>query len=373
MTEMDKDKNESSNDLINGQITRRSFLKYCGGIAAALGLGQAMVPRIVEALTADNRPPVVWLHFAECTGCSESFLRSTGPGVADILLDVLNVTYHETIQVACGDKAEANRDAAVSKYDGQFICVVEGAIPTANNGVYGMVGGKTMLEIAQSIIPRAKHTICFGTCAAFGGLPAAAPNPTGAKGVRDALGISTVNITGCPPHPQNLVATITSYLLNGQMPDLRSDGRPTFCHGQTIHSSCTLPHGCMEGYNCKGPLAYNNCHQQLYNQESFCIQVEHQCIGCSEPGFWDAHKPFYNPMWMSMFHTYRRDAVAHENLTAASCTPCHSGSIYTPQKARQTDPRRFQQAMHKRHSVDISTDSSCTNCHQTAKGGTTAP
>jgi [NiFe] hydrogenase small subunit len=370
MTEM---KNKEERAALNSPITRRSFLKYCGGIAAALGLEQAMVPRIVEALTADNRPPVVWLHFAECTGCSESFLRSTNPGVADILLDVLNVTYHETIQVACGDKAEANRDAAVSTYDGRFICVVEGAIPTAANGVYGMVGGSTMLEIAQTIIPRAKHTICFGTCAAYGGLPAAAPNPTGAKGVRDALGINTINITGCPPHPLNLVSTITSYLLNGQMPPLRADGRPNFCHGQTIHSGCTVPHGCMEGYNCKGPRAYNNCHRQLYNQESFCIQVEHQCIGCSEPGFWDAHAPFYNPMWASMFHTYRRDAVAHEKMTAASCTPCHSSSFFAQQEARQSDPRKFQLAMHREHSVSLSTANSCTNCHKTGQGGTTTP
>ena len=171
--------------MVEALITRRSFLKYCGGIAATLGLSASMIPRIAEALTsADTRLPVVWLHFAECTGCSESFLRATDPHVADILFDVLNITYHETIQVACGEKAEYNRDKTVQDYDGQFICVVEGAIPTADDGVYGMVGGKTMLEIAQSVIPRAKHTICFGTCSAYGGLPAAAPNPTGAKGVR---------------------------------------------------------------------------------------------------------------------------------------------------------------------------------------------
>ena len=77
----------------------------------------------------------------------------------------------------------------------------------------------------------------------------------------------------------------------------------------------------MEGYNCKGPKTYNNCHLQLFNEESFCMQVEHQCIGCSERGFWDTNKPFYNPMWMSMFSTYRRDAVAHENLTDGKLHP----------------------------------------------------
>ena len=352
------------------RMNRRSFLKYCGGIAATLGLSQAMVPQIVRALTTDNRPPVIWLHFAECTGCSEAFLRATDPGVADILLDVLNVTYHETIQVACGEKAEHNRDQTVADYAGEFICVVEGAIHTANNGAYGMIGGRTMLDIAQTVIPQAKHTIALGTCAAYGGLPAAAPNPTGAKGVKDAIGVSTINITGCPPHPMNLVATITSYLLNNQMPALRSDGRPYFCHGDTIHSGCPTPHGCMEGYNCKGPRTYNNCHQQAYNEESWCIQVEHQCIGCSEPGFWDAHAPFYNPMWVPMFSTYRPTAIPHEDQKTASCNRCHGGGIFEEEEAVQSDPRRFQQAMHREHEIRLMTNRSCANCHPEAPGGT---
>ena len=83
-------------------ISRRTFLKYCGGVAATLGLSTTMIPKIAQALTSDNRPPVLWLHFSECTGCSESFLRAADPDVTAILLDVLNVTYHETIQVACG-------------------------------------------------------------------------------------------------------------------------------------------------------------------------------------------------------------------------------------------------------------------------------
>lgn len=344
-------------------ISRRTFLKYCGGVAATLGLSSSMIPRIAQALTSDNRPPVVWLHFAECTGCSESFLRAADPEVASILLDVLNVTYHETIQVACGTQAEANRDETVARYAGQFICIVEGSIPTADNGVYGMIGGRTMLDIAQSVIPFAKHTIAFGTCAAYGGLAAAAPNPTGAKGVKDAIGADTINITGCPPHPINLVSCIASYLLNGTMPELRSDGRPTFCHGQTIHSSCTVPHGCMQGYNCKGPKTYNNCHKTLYNQESWCVQAEHQCIGCSEPNFWDANAPFYNPMWASMFHTYRKDADAHEWQDTASCNSCHGGDIFEEEESNQNDPRRFQISMHREHEVDLNSSSRCANCH----------
>ena len=171
----------------------------------------------------------------------------------------------------------------------------------------------------------------------------------------------------------NLVALITSYLLNGTMPPRRSDGRPTFCHGQTIHRTCSVPHGCLEGYNCKGPRTYNNCHKQLFNGESWCVQVEHQCIGCSEPGFWDNNAPFYNPMWASMFHTYRRDAVAHENQTTASCNRCHGPDIFEEEESHQSNPRKFQQEMHREHDMNIMTNIGCANCHTDAPGGTTDP
>lgn len=345
-------------------VSRRSFLKMCGAVAATLGLEASMIPQIAQALTSDNRPPVIWLHFAECTGCSEAFLRSENPGVEDILFDVLNVTYHETLQVACGEKAEHNLNETVANHAGEFICIVEGAIPTADNGVYGTVGGRTMLEIAQAVIPQAKHTICFGTCAAFGGLPAAAPNPTGAMGVKDAIGVDTINITGCPPHPLNIVACITNYLLNNQMPARGFDGRPTFCHGETIHSSCTVPHGCLEGYNCKGPTTYNNCHKQLYNGESWCVQAEHQCIGCSEANFWDANAPFYNQMWGSMFHTFRRYAEPHADLTTAQCSPCHKeNNMFEIEESQVENPRKFQQQIHLIHKIELGGDKKCARCH----------
>ena len=83
--------------------------------------------------------------------------------------------------------------------------MVEGAIPTKDDGVYGKVAGRTMLDICQEVVPKAKATICIGNCACFGGVQAAKPNPTGAKGVKDALGVETINIAGCPPNPFNFI------------------------------------------------------------------------------------------------------------------------------------------------------------------------
>lgn len=366
--------------VLDNLVTRRSFMKYCSAVAATLGLSPAMATQVAQALTSDNRPPVVWLHFAECTGCSESFLRSTTP-VEDILLDVINLEYHETLMAASGTKAEQNRDRAVADHAGQFVCVVEGSIPTAQNGAFGMVGGRTMLSIAQEVIPQASHVIAYGTCAAFGGLPAAQGGPTGAKGVMDVVSHpNIINIPGCPPNPINLVATIASYLLEGSMPARDSLNRPTFAFGNTVHSQCDRPHGCLEGYSCRGPRTRNNCPSKLYNDENWCVAAEHQCIGCAEPSFWDAHAPFYGSMWASMFNEYRSEATSHPMYGAAFCSGsgCHSSSMYSSQRDRRGN--RFAEYAHGRHEfkyngedadVDdvLDTNISCGNCH-TAPGGT---
>lgn len=271
-------------------VSRRDFLKYCGLVAATLGLEASFIPRIAEAITGP-RPPVVWLQFAECTGCTEGFLRSTDPFVDDFILGTASLEYHETLMAPSGQAATANLNNAVSKYAGQFICICEGAIPTADNGIYGMIGGKTMLQIAKDVCPKALAVISLGTCASFGGLPAAAGNLTGAMGVHAALGgYPTINIPGCPPNPVNLVATIVNYLLQGTFPDLDADGRPLFAYGATNHSACYRRESpqCLRGLGCRGPETYLNCPVVKFNYaSSFPIAVDAPCYGCSTPGFWD--------------------------------------------------------------------------------------
>ena len=80
---------------LEGQgVSRRSFLKYCTAVAATLGLPTAMAEKVAAAVAADNRPPVLWLHFQECTGDSEALLRASRPTTAEIVLDYLSVDYH---------------------------------------------------------------------------------------------------------------------------------------------------------------------------------------------------------------------------------------------------------------------------------------
>ncbi len=294
-------------------VSRREFLKYCTALTVTMGLTVSSTGQVVKAIENAGttlRPPVVWLHFAECTGCSEAFLRT--PNVGAIILETISVEYHETIMAAAGHQAEKSLYDAVEKYDGKFVCIVEGAIATKYNGAYGKVANRTFLDIAQSIVPRAAAVISLGSCASYGGLPAAAPNPGGYKGVQDAIGVATINIPGCPPNPLNLLSTIVKRLNKEEIP-LDHQGRPLFAYAETVHDHCPrLVHFendeyveefgskeaemgyCLYKMGCRGPETYNNCPTAKFNDgTSFPIQAGHPCIGCSEPGFWDSMTPFY--------------------------------------------------------------------------------
>lgn len=283
------------------EITRREFLKFCGIVAGSLGLETTFGPKIAEALTAANRPPVIWLHFSECTGCTEAVLRTTAPWFDELIMGTLSLDYHETLMAAAGDRVENILLETSDQHAGEFFCVVEGAIPTAQNGTFGMVGGRTMLSIAQDICPKARAIIAAGTCASYGGLPAADPNPTGAKGISDALpalSVPIVNLPGCPPNPINFVGLIASYLLENKLPPQDSFGRPIFVYGEKVHKQCPFKENqqerCLENAGCKGRHSYNNCPSIKFNEStSFPMQAGHPCIGCSEPDFWDRMTPFY--------------------------------------------------------------------------------
>ena len=290
-------------------------MKFCSTIAAVMGMEASFANKIALAMTSPKRPSVVWLHNAECTGCSESILRAVRPFIDDLILDTISLDYHETIMAAAGHKAEEALHQAISSPNG-FLAVVEGGIPTKDNGLYGKVGGRTMLEINSEILPKAKAVISYGTCATYGGVQAAKPNPTATKGVNDALkhlGVNSVNIPGCPPNPYNLVGTIVHLLThNLAIPEMDDINRPIMFYGETVHEQCErLPHyeagefapsfdseearkgWCLAKLGCKGPTTYNNCPKVLFNQTNWPVKAGHPCIGCSEPDFWDSASPFY--------------------------------------------------------------------------------
>ncbi|RPH64699.1 MAG: [Ni/Fe] hydrogenase small subunit, partial [Myxococcaceae bacterium] len=168
-------------------ISRRELLYFCAGVAGTFGLPASAAGQIASALTKAKKPILVWLEFQDCCGNTEAFLRSSAPSVGEVVLDLLSVDYHETIMAAAGFQAEDALKGVVKDSAGQFIAVVEGSIPTGADGAYCTIGGRSALDIAREVCGKAAATIAIGTCATYGGLPAAAPNPTGALGVADAV------------------------------------------------------------------------------------------------------------------------------------------------------------------------------------------
>ena len=86
-------------------VSRRDFLKFCSMVAVTMGMGTGFAEQVARALTMPRRPSVVYLHNAECTGCSEALLRTGQPFIDELILDTISLDYHETIMAAAGEAA----------------------------------------------------------------------------------------------------------------------------------------------------------------------------------------------------------------------------------------------------------------------------
>ncbi|MBW9256358.1 MAG: hydrogenase small subunit [Candidatus Thiodiazotropha sp. (ex. Lucinisca nassula)] len=296
-------------------VSRRGFLKYCAATASMMALPPTMVPAIAQALEKARRPSVIWLSFQECTGCTESLTRSHSPSVENLIFDHISLDYHHTLQVASGDAAEAAREAAMHENEGKYIVVVDGSIPLANPG-YSSIAGISNLQMLEETVAGAAAVVAVGSCAAFGGLPHANPNPTGAVSVGEIVKDKpVVNVSGCPPIPTVITGVLAHFLTFGSLPELDALGRPMVFFGQSIHDRCYRrpfydkglfaetfdDEGARKGWclfrlGCKGPMTYNACATAKWNQgTSWPVESGHGCLGCSEPDFWDAGG-FYNAL-----------------------------------------------------------------------------
>jgi hydrogenase small subunit len=299
--------NAYSEELAARGVSRRSFIKFCTAITAAMGLPVGMVAKVAETVANPKRPPVIWLHFQECTGCTESLLRATHPTVENLVLDLISLDYSETLSVAAGHQVEEALHNSVKANAGKFILVVEGSIPTAENGIYCKIGGRTAMEIMADIGPKAAAVVAIGSCASWGGVQSSGPNPTGAKGIHEVFTDKPViNLPGCPASPYNLLQTILYFLTLGKLPQLDEKNRPMMAYGKLIHENCERrPHfdagrfaqqfgdaghrqgWCLYQLGCKGPETYANCPSILYGDVgsgAWPVGTGHPCFGCSEKG-----------------------------------------------------------------------------------------
>ena len=296
-------------------VSRRGFLKFCATTASMMALSPAMVPAVARALEQARRPSVIWLSFQECTGCTESLTRSHAPTVEGLIFDSISLDYHHTLQAASGDAAEKAREQAMHDNHGKYLVVVDGSIPLANPG-YSTIAGISNVDMLMETAEGAAAIIAVGTCAAYGGLPQANPNPTGAVSVADLIKDKPIiNVPGCPPIPVVITGVLAHYLTFGTIPELDHLGRPKAYFGTNIHDRCyrrpfyergqfadtfddegARKGWCLYKLGCKGPVTYNACATAKWNSGvSWPVESGHGCIGCSEPAFWD-RGGFYQPL-----------------------------------------------------------------------------
>jgi hydrogenase small subunit len=220
------------------QLSRRSFLELSAKLCAVMGLGAGAIPQLADAAEelASGNAPVLWLQGQCCSGCSVSLLDAESISPVRLLTRYINLSFHQTLSTATGEGAVATVNRMIAA--GGYILIAEGAVPAGMPKACTFGGepfGAQLLRAAKA----AKAVIAIGTCAAFGGIPAAENNPTGAVSVPQFLkdqGVDTPVILtpGCPSHPDWLLGTVT-YLLKLGTPPLDSMGRPKAFYSRLIH------------------------------------------------------------------------------------------------------------------------------------------
>jgi NiFe hydrogenase small subunit HydA len=296
-------------------LNRRTFLGYCAASAALLGLTSSDLFRLRKALGSPGAPRVIWLMGSACAGCSISLLNriaDTSPTTAAAMLtDDLDLIYHPTLMAAAGESA-AKVIASTLAADQEYLLVVEGGVPTAYQGAacwaWSLEGREVSFQEALVTLgPRASQVVAVGTCASYGGVSAAGPNPSGVQSVAAALGRTTLNVSGCPPHPDWIVWVLAQLWLGNLPLEVDANGRPTQIYGRVVHPDCPrnpdspafsglmgkatafgtgAERHCLELLGCRGPSTYAPCPSGLWNNRSnWCVDASAPCQGCTEPTF----------------------------------------------------------------------------------------
>ncbi len=290
-------------------VSRRDFLRLCSVIIAAAPAGMALtkagsVAEVAAKIGKARRPSVIWLHFQDCTGCTETLLRTSAPDAASLILDIISLDYHETLMAASGAQAEAALQQAIKDNAGKYVLVVEGSIPTRDDGVYMQLGGLPAVQVVKEAASRAAAVIAIGSCASWGGVGSADPNPTGAMGVDSVIsGKPIVNLPGCPPNPYTLIATVLEYVTMNRLPELDDLHRPIFAYERVIHENCPRrahfdagryarasgdeghrQGWCLYKLGCKGPVTHASCSTRHFNETPgvWPIGIGAPCLGCTE-------------------------------------------------------------------------------------------
>lgn len=253
---------------------------------------------------------LIWLEACGCSGNIISLLDANTPDVPYLLTQMVDITYNNSLMGAEGQRAF---EKFLETLDTEFILVVEGAVSSRDNGIYNVIAqynGK-FISAAEAITlaaGKAKYVLAVGTCASYGGISAANPNPSLSKSVSEFLNTKVIRIPGCPANPQWVISTI-AHLISYGIPELDLDGRPLFLYEETIHTYCSRrsffdkgifatklgDNECMFELGCRGPITKSNCPIRKWNDRvNWPVEDNTPCIGCVNKGFPDEMEPFIN-------------------------------------------------------------------------------
>lgn len=152
------------------------------------------------------------------------FLRTAHPLASDIILSMIALDYQDTIMAAAGDQANAAYDEAIEKFKGQYILAVEGNTPLNGEGMYCIDGGRPFLDKLKRGVEHAKALVAWGTCASWGCVQAARPNPTDATPLHKLFpNKPQIKVPGCPAIPE-VMSSILTYMITYDRP--ARPGRP---------------------------------------------------------------------------------------------------------------------------------------------------
>ncbi|MFA6188420.1 MAG: hydrogenase small subunit [Sulfuricurvum sp.] len=282
---------------------RQEFNKWVSMITATMNLHPGYEDVVKEGVTQLNKIPIIWLELADCSGNSEGFIKSSHPKIDDLILKYISLDYHELLMAGSGEQSETVLDDIIKYDNGKYVLIVEGAVPLGLDGKFLRIGtkGETGHALLKRVAQNAAAVIAVGSCAFDGGVVAAAPNPTGAVGVSEALGRSDIiNLPGCPVNPINIVGTLLHFMMFEEFPKLDEKNRPLWAYAARVHDNCerrghfdlgefVLEWGdegakkgwCLFMMGCKGPYAQMNCSQVKFNEgTSWPVQAGHGCFAC---------------------------------------------------------------------------------------------
>lgn len=336
--------------------TSRTLPDQVGNVAGATT--EELTDRLIETGPQAGQPGPIkkvtafWLGGMGCDGCTISALGATEPSVEELLTGALPgvpllVLHHYAASIESGDHFTHSLEKAErGELDSPYVVVFEGSVADENlttGGEPWAAEGSLptwapfeerrripTTEWLQRLAPGAAAVIAIGTCATWGGIPAAAGNPTGAMSVMDflgedfrsAYGLPVVNVPGCAPLGDNFTETVAALLLflnkQAPLPEFDELGRPAWLLGDTVHRHCpragwyeegtfAQEYGdkeCLVEVGCWGPVVNCNITERgAVGHMGGCMVAGGPCIGCTMPGFPDKFTPFYKTPPGSLFST----------------------------------------------------------------------